>query len=93
MYGHGTGVGRLAEGTQEQNVINASINTLTIMLLYVPMVSLPTGIQGIPVDRWLLVISALVFIGLPLLHGGFWREAAGAPKKPLERAPVEVDEE
>lgn len=65
--------GRLAEGNQEQNVINTSINTLTIMLLYVPVVSLLTGIQGIPVDRWLLAISALVFIGLPLLLGMFSR--------------------
>ena len=61
--------GRLAEGNQEQNVVNTSLNTVTIMLLYVPMVSLLTGIQGIPIDRGLLAISALVFIGLPLLIG------------------------
>ena len=61
--------GRLAEGNQEQNVVNTSLNTLTIMVLYVPIVSLLTGIQGIPVDRGLLAISALVFIGLPLLLG------------------------
>ena len=40
--------GRLAEGNQEQNVVNTSLNTLTIMVLYVPIVSLLTGIQGIP---------------------------------------------
>ena len=61
--------GKLAEGNQEQNVVNTSLNTLTIMLLYVPMVSLLTGIQGIPIDRGLLAISAIVFIGLPLLLG------------------------
>ncbi len=61
--------GKLAEGNQEQNVINTSLNTLTIMVLYVPLVSLLTGIQGIPVDRGLLAISALVFIGLPLVLG------------------------
>ncbi len=61
--------GRLARGNQEQNVINTSLNTLTIMLLYVPVVSLLTGLQGIPVDRVQLAISALVFIGLPLLLG------------------------
>jgi ACR3 family arsenite transporter len=61
--------GKLAEGNQEQNVVNTSLNTVTIMVLYVPMVSLLTGIQGIPIDRGLLVISALVFIGLPLLLG------------------------
>jgi arsenite transporter len=61
--------GKLAEGNQEQNVVNTSLNTLTIMVLYVPLVSLLTGIQGIPIDRGLLAISALIFIGLPLVLG------------------------
>ena len=61
--------GKLAEGNQEQNVVNTSLNTLTIMVLYAPMVAFLTGIQGIPVDRGLLAISVLVFIGLPLLLG------------------------
>ena len=61
--------GKLAEGSQEQNVLNTSLNTLTIMVLYAPMVSLLTGIQGIPIDRVLLAISAIVFIGIPLVLG------------------------
>ncbi len=61
--------GKLAEGNQEQNVVNTSLNTVTIMVLYAPVVALLTGIQGIPVDRGLLVISTLVFIGLPLALG------------------------
>ena len=61
--------GRLAEGNQEQNVVNTSLNTISIMVLYVPMVSLLTGIQGIPIDRLLLAISAFVFIGIPLVLG------------------------
>ena len=61
--------GKLAEGNQEQNVVNTSLNTITIMVLYVPIVSLLTGIQNIPVDRGLLAISTFVFIGLPLVLG------------------------
>ena len=61
--------GKLAEGNQEQNIINTSLNTLTIIVLYVPLVSFLTGIQGIPIDRGLLAISAMVFIGLPLALG------------------------
>mgnify|MGYP000278480782 CR=1 FL=1 len=61
--------GRLADGNQEQNVINTSLNTITILFLYAPLVSLLTGIQGIPIDRGLLLISTLVFIGLPLVLG------------------------
>jgi ACR3 family arsenite transporter len=61
--------GKLAEGNQEQNVVNTSLNTITIMVLYVPIVSLLTGIQSIPIDRGLLAISAFLFIGAPLLLG------------------------
>ena len=61
--------GKLAEGNQEQNVLNTSLNTVTIMVLYVPVVSLLTGIQNIPIDQGLLAISAFVFIGIPLILG------------------------
>jgi len=61
--------GKLAEGNQEQNVINTSLNTVTIMVLYVPIVSLLTGIQNIPIDRVLLAVSTFVFIGIPLILG------------------------
>ena len=61
--------GRLAGGNQEQNVVNTSLNTITIMILYVPIVSLLTGIQNVPIDRFLLAISAFVFIGIPLILG------------------------
>jgi ACR3 family arsenite transporter len=49
--------------------INTTLNTITIMVLYVPIVSLLTGIQNIPLDRGLLAISAFVFIGFPLILG------------------------
>jgi ACR3 family arsenite transporter len=61
--------GWMAKGNQEQNVLNTSLNTITIIFLYVGMVSLLTGIQNIPVDPWLLLISLVFFIGIPLLLG------------------------
>jgi ACR3 family arsenite transporter len=61
--------GKLAGGNQEQNVVNTSLNTLTIIILYVPVVSLLTGMQNIPIDRVMLAISAGVFIGAPLVVG------------------------
>jgi len=61
--------GSMANGNQEQNVITTSINTITIMFLYAPVVILLTGVQGIMVDRYELFISVLVFIGLPMLAG------------------------
>ena len=61
--------GALANGNQEQNFINTSLNTVTIMVFYAPMVSLLTGIQNIPIDRVALLISVFVFIGIPLVIG------------------------
>jgi ACR3 family arsenite transporter len=66
--------GALANGNQEQNVITTSLNTITIMFLYAPIVSLLTGIQNIPIDRVLLLISVGVFIGLPLIGGYFSKQ-------------------
>lgn len=61
--------GSLADGNQEQNVITTSINTITIMFLYAPVVVLLTGVQGISIDRYELLMSVLVFIGVPMLAG------------------------
>ncbi len=61
--------GTLAEGNQEQNFITTSLNTVTIMFLYAPIVSLLTGVQNIAIDRVLLLISVLVFIGVPIVFG------------------------
>ncbi len=61
--------GWMAKGNQEQNVVNTSLNTITIIFGYAPMVTLLTGIQNIPIDWKSLVLSTFVFIGLPLLLG------------------------
>ena len=61
--------GWMAKGNQEQNVINTSLNTITIIFGYVPMVALLTRLQNIPVDWILLLLSTFIFIGLPLLLG------------------------
>lgn len=61
--------GSMAKGNQEQNVITTSINTVTIMFLYAPVVVLLTGVQGIMIDRYELFISVLVFIGFPMIAG------------------------
>jgi len=61
--------GWMAKGNQEQNVVNTSLNTITIIFFYVIMVSLLTGIQNIPIDSMLLLVSLIFFIGIPLLLG------------------------
>lgn len=72
--------GALAKGNQEQNVVNTSLNTITIIFLYVPVVALLTGIQNIPIDRIALVMSVLVFIGAPLVLGVISKKAISARK-------------
>ena len=72
--------GYLADGNQEQNVTNTSLNTITIIFLYVPMVVLLTGIQNIPIDWVLLLISLVFFIGLPLILGYFSKKVLVASK-------------
>lgn len=67
--------GYLAEGNQEQNVVNTTLNTATILVLFAPLVVLFTGISNIPIDRLLLVISVMVFIGIPLVLGVVSRKA------------------
>jgi ACR3 family arsenite transporter len=61
--------GKLAHGNQEQNFITTSLNTITIMFLYAPVVSLLTGFGEISIDRRVLFLSVLVFIGIPLVLG------------------------
>ncbi len=61
--------GSMADGNQEQNVVNTSLNTVTIMLFYGPLVALLTGLQDIDVDRWGLAISVVLFIGAPIALG------------------------
>lgn len=61
--------GALANGNQEQNVVNTSLNTITLMILYAPIVTLLTGVQNIQIDRLALLMSVLVFIGVPLVLG------------------------
>lgn len=66
--------GSLARGNQEQNMINTTLNTLTIMFLYAPVVSVLTGIQDIPIDRIALLITVFVFIVIPLIFGYISKE-------------------
>jgi len=72
--------GALAKGNQEQNVMNTSLNTITIIFLYAPVVALLTGVQNIPIDRLALLMSVLVFIGAPLVLGIITKKTIRARK-------------
>jgi ACR3 family arsenite transporter len=61
--------GYLAGANQEQNFINTSLNTITIIFLYAPVVALLTGMQNIHLNWIDLAISVVIFIGIPLILG------------------------
>lgn len=61
--------GYLADGNQEQNVITTSLNTVTILIGYAPIVVLLSGISNISIDVITLIISVAIFIGIPLILG------------------------
>ncbi|KKL69008.1 hypothetical protein LCGC14_2119260 [marine sediment metagenome] len=67
--------GWMAKGNQEQNVITTSLNTLTIILFYIPVVTILVFIanitleENIPLNPLTLLISLFIFIGLPLFLG------------------------
>jgi ACR3 family arsenite transporter len=67
--------GYLAEGNQEQNIVNTSLNTATIIVLYAPVVAILTGLASIPIDRWILLVTVVIFIGAPLALGLVSRKA------------------
>jgi ACR3 family arsenite transporter len=50
------------------------------MILYAPIVTLLTGIQNIQIDRLALLMSVLVFIGVPLVLGIISKRALTARK-------------
>jgi arsenite transporter len=72
--------GYLAGGNQEQNVVNTSINTVSIIALYAPVVGLMLSLQNIVFStaitvNWLgLLITAAVFIGIPIIAGYLTRK-------------------
>lgn len=72
--------GLLAGANQEQNFINTSLNTITIIFLYAPVVKLLTGMQNIQLNWVDLLISVGVFIGIPLVLGVISRKVLVAKK-------------
>jgi ACR3 family arsenite transporter len=58
---------QIAGGSMEQTIVITSINTLSIVLFYAPLVKLLTGSQNVRIDTIELLISTAVFVGAPLV--------------------------
>jgi len=58
-----------ARGNVTQGIVVTAINAVSTLLLYAPLASFYLGVGGVPVPFSLVVLSVLLFVGLPLVAG------------------------
>lgn len=58
-----------ARGNLAQGVMVTAINVITTLVLYSPMGTFYLGVGGVPVPFMLILLSSVLFVGLPLLIG------------------------
>jgi len=58
-----------AKGNLVQGVMVTAINAISTLVLYSPMGTFYLGVGGVPVPFMLVLLSSLLFVGLPLLAG------------------------
>lgn len=56
-------------GNVTQGVVITAINAVSTLLLYAPFTAFYLGVGGVPVPFSLVVLSVLLFVGLPLIVG------------------------
>jgi len=66
--------GYLARGNDAYTLVMVAINSLVMLLLYAPMGSLLLSINLMPIPWETIILSVLVYVGLPLLCGYFTRK-------------------
>jgi ACR3 family arsenite transporter len=58
-----------ARGNLVQGVVVTAINAITTLVLYSPTGTFYLGVGGVPVPFMLILLSSVLFVGLPLLVG------------------------
>ncbi|HUV95323.1 MAG TPA: ACR3 family arsenite efflux transporter [Anaerolineae bacterium] len=58
-----------ARGNLVQGVVVTAINAITTLILYGPTGTFYLGVGGVPVPFLLILLSSILFVGLPLLAG------------------------
>lgn len=58
-----------ARGNVTQGVVITAVNAISTLLLYAPLAAFYLGVGGVPVPFSLVVISVMLFVGLPLVIG------------------------
>jgi len=64
----------LARGNDGLTLIMVAINSLTMLFLYAPLGGFLLGVNRMPIPWQTIVLSVLIYVGLPLLAGYFSRQ-------------------
>jgi ACR3 family arsenite transporter len=72
--------GHLARGNDGHTLVMVAINSLTMLFLYAPLGGWLLGINKMPIPWQTIVLSVLIYVGLPLLFGYFSRKIIIAKK-------------
>ena len=66
--------GHLAKGNDGHTLIMVAINSLTMLFLYAPLGGWLLGVNKMPIPWQTIVLSVLMYVGLPLLLGYYSRK-------------------
>jgi ACR3 family arsenite transporter len=72
--------GHLAKGNDGHTLIMVAINSLTMLFLYAPLGGWLLGVNKMPIPWQTIVLSVVIYVGLPLLLGYYSRRLIIARK-------------
>jgi len=72
--------GYLAKGNDAFNLVMVAVNSLVMLGLYAPLGSWLLSINQMPIPWMTIVLSVLVYVGLPLISGYYTRKTILAKK-------------
>ena len=61
--------GHLAKGNDGHTLVMVAINSLTMLFLYAPLGGWLLGVNKMPIPWQTIVLSVIIYVGLPLLFG------------------------
>lgn len=72
--------GHLSKGNDGHTLVMVAINSLAMLFLYAPLGSWLLGVNKMPIPWQTIVLSVVVYVGLPLVLGYYSRRAIIAKK-------------
>ena len=72
--------GHLSKGNDGHTLIMVAINSLTMLFLYAPLGGWLLGVNKMPIPWQTIVLSVIIYVGLPLLLGYYSRKQIIAKK-------------